>query len=494
MATLTATPDPTTGSVLLVLDRTIVDDTFTRVVGAGGFGNATPTGGAWTVAPTAPQFSVNGTQGVISTAVVNTTYRAWLQAGLTDFTATVRSIVNVLPLTAPIDSGIMARYDVANTYFYARVRLPTTGRATLSIQHVSGATLTPLTAEIPIAGFTVSAANDFRVTLTITGSMIAAKAWLNADAEPQLFSAVAQSTAFMVGSVGVMAMRATGNTNGAVNVFYDDFQVDAGVEPLNLFRVTPDGVRALVRGSGFFTAEPANTAVFWDNEAPFDVDIFYVLTSAYPGASDVVTSNTVQLLSNGDGWLRDPYVPANNIRLETEGDIFDFCDDEPRIMFAGLSPKTYESASGVFEIIDAQRPDTVAQTRKRYGSALTLISKELEDIDSIETIIAGGYPILLSLPPMYGFGLPYGTDWVTVLNVSSSAMGVDQRLPARVWSLPFRLSSIAVDVDTGNTGGNGIGGGDATYDVLAASVIGTTYNSLTAAALTYDQIAAGTGY
>lgn len=493
MATLTATPDPTTGSVLIQLDRTIVDDTFTRVVAPGGFGNATPTGGAWTVAPTAAQFSVNGTQGVISTAVVNTTYRAFLQSGLTDFTATVRSIVNVLPLTAPIDSGIMARYDVANTYFYARVRLPTSGRATLSIQHVSGATLTPLTAEIPIAGFTVSAANDFRVTLTIAGNMIAAKAWLNADADPQLFSATAQSTAFTVGAVGVMAMRATGNTNGATNVFYDDFQVDASVEPLNLFRVTPDGMRTLVRGSAFFTAEPANTAVFWDNEAPFDVDIFYTLASV-ASPTETVTSNIVQLLSNGMAWLRDPYVPANNILLEVEGDIFDFCDDEPRIMFAGLSAKAYESASGVFEIIDAQRPDTVAQIRKRYGSALTLISKELADIDSIETIIAGGYPLLLSLPIVYGFGLPYGTDWVTVLNVSSSAMGVDQRLPARVWSLPFRLSSIAVDVETGNTGGNGIGGGDATFDVLAASAIGLTYNSLTASGLTYDQIAAGTGY
>ncbi len=495
MASLVATPDPLTGSVLVELDRQLVIDSFTRVVAAGSWGSTSEVGGAYTVAPTAASFSVNGTVGQMVTTVTATAYRAFLSPVITDVDAHARIVVPVNPLTASIDAGIMLRYQSGTeTYYEARVQLSPGGvSATLSLQYVVAGTFTPLTAEVAIPGFTVSGSNNFHIRATISGNLIRARAWLDGTAEPQDWLVSSRNTLLTSGLVGLQAWRSTGNTNGAVTVSFDDFWVLASVEPLNLWRVTADGEEVLVRGSLFFTEDPAGTAVIWDNEAPFDTNVFYVLKSS-DSITATITSNVVSLDSDGDVWLRDPYVPANNIVIEISDVPFDYCDETPRIMFTDLLGKVYANASGIFDVIDAQRPHTIAQTRKRYASTLVLTSKEAEDVTSIETIVAGGYPLLLSLPTVYQFGLPYGTDWVSIGDVESSPVGVDRRLPARVWTMPFRLSEAPADIDTGNTGGNGSGGGDATYDVLAASVIGLTYTSLAAAGFTYDDIAAGTGY
>jgi hypothetical protein len=495
MASLVATPDPVTGAVLVELDRQLVFDEFTRVVGLGSWGSASGIGGANTLlgGTVATDYQVNGTQGQMILNTTATTRSAFLLTGLTDMDITVQIVVPVTPTGASVDSGIFIRNTAAAGYF-ARVRLNTGGTATLSIQHrTAGGVLSPLTDEVQIPDFTISASNDFKVRATISGSRIRARAWESADAEPQSWLVEARDVIYTSGGVGLFAIRNSGNTNGVFTVSFDNFIVLASVEPLNLWRHTPDGGEVLVRGSSFFTPYPAGTGVFWDNEAPFDVNIFYTLRSA-DSDTDTITSNTVNLDSGGDVWLRDPYDPSLNLIIEIVDVMFDYCDDTPRIMFGDLLGKIYTSASGIFDVIDAQRPETIAQTRKRYASTLILHSKEAADVEAIEAIIAGGYPLLLSLPPVYQFGLPYGTDWVTFGDVESIPVGVDRRVPARVWSMPFRLSDVPADIDTGNTGGNGVGAGGATYDDLMASVIGLTYTSLAAAGFTYDDIAAGTGY
>lgn len=495
MASIVATPDPTTGSVLIQLDRRLVVDDFNRVVALGSWGSASTIGGAYTLlgGTIATDYQVNGTRGQMILNTAGTTRSAYLLSGLTDMDATVRIVVPVIPTGADIDVGINLR-GAALEHYRARFKVSTTGIGTLSFQYRDAAgVLFPLTAEVTVPNFVVAASNDIQIRATISGNLMRARAWTTGAAEPQSWLIEARNTQLTSGYVGVAAIRNTGNTNGVVTIDFEDFSVMASVEPLNLWRHTPDGEEVLVRGSGFFTEDPAGTGVFWDNEAPFDVDIFYTLRSA-DSVTDTITSNTVSLLSNGDAWLRDPYNPSLNLVIEISDTPFDYCTNDPRIMFADLQSKVYDSASGVFDLIDAQRPETISQTRKRYGSTLYLTSKESEDVEAIEAIIAGGYPLLLSLPPVYQFGLPYGTDWVTFLAVQSDPPGIDRRLPTRNWIMPFRLSLPASDTVTGGTGGNGIGGGGATFDDLAASVIGLTFNSLTASALTFDDISAGTGY
>jgi hypothetical protein len=491
MASLTATANPATGSVLINLDRTLVRDAFNRVV-VNGWGTASTAGGAYTlVGGAAADYDVDGNFG-LQDSIVGTFHSGQI-SNSGSITADARFIIPVTPSGAATDVGILTRGSGGDFYLF-RVRINPGGPVTAQIFLRVGGVLTPLSEAVDI-DFFITGTNNIGITIQDSGTRLQMKAWRSLLAEPVAWTIDVPDPVGRGGAaVGLYSLSNTGNTNGAFTYQFDNFRALVGVAPLNLYRVTPDGTETLVRGSGFTTQYPEGVAVIWDNEAPFDVNVFYVLRSSNNPNLNVLTSNTVNLSSGGDVWLRDPYNPSNNIVIEISDDQFDYCNEIPRIMFSDLVGRVYSNASGVFDIIDAQRPQTVAQTRKRYASTLILTSKEAADVESIETIIAGGYPLLLSLPPVYQFGLPYGTDWVAILDVDASPVGVDRRVPTRVWTLPFRLSEVPADIEAGNTNGNGVGGGDATYDILAASVIGTTYTSLAATALTYNDIAAGTGY
>ena len=206
------------------------------------------------------------------------------------------------------------------------------------------------------------------------------------------------------------------------------------------------------------------------------------------------TSNTVNLDSGDDGWLRDPVDPSRNLRIVMD-DFFDECVDVDVIVFSGLGTRDYANASGIFDIVDDRRPVTVSQKRKNYGSVLTLTSYTLDDVDGLEDIFDPGRILILSLPIVYGFGhRSAGSDYITCYDIADAVIGVDQRVTTRVWTIPFRLSYEPADTSEGGQGGNGIGGFNATYDALAASALGLTYNSLTASGETYLQVAQGVGY
>jgi hypothetical protein len=208
------------------------------------------------------------------------------------------------------------------------------------------------------------------------------------------------------------------------------------------------------------------------------------------------TSNTVVLDSDDDGWLRDPVDPTRNVRIVMSS-FFDECVDVDTVVFSGLAPRVYANAAGIFDIIDDRRPVTVSQTRKNYASGLTLTSYTLDDIDALEDLFDPNRVLVLSLPVSANYGWAhrsYGTDYITCFDVTQSVIGVDQGVTTRTWDIPFRLSYAPPDTSEGGTGGNGIGGAGATYDDLAASALGLTYNSLTASGETYLQVAQGVGY
>jgi hypothetical protein len=126
---------------------------------------------------------------------------------------------------------------------------------------------------------------------------------------------------------------------------------------------------------------------------------------------------------------------------------------------------------------------------------MILASKSLTDVDDLEALIAPGTVLMLSLPAAYGFGRPYGSDYITVQDVVQAPVDTDDyQTPFRAWELPFMLSPSPPDTNEGMTGSNGIGGGGATYADMTASVIGASYATTTATGLTYQQLAQGVGY
>jgi hypothetical protein len=416
-------------------------------------------------------------------------------AGLVDHGYFHQVTVAVLALTQPIQVSAMARFVDTSNYYFAEVSIAPTNTVTLNLRKNVLGVLTTLSSvvldQVHAAGAT------WNVGIDVCGRTVRAKAWRSTVTEPGWMLVAVDGDLTTGTAVGARSFLVTGNTNVNPVMAYDNAFAYIS-QPVRLYRVTVDGVRTEVRGSPGFTENPTAaaataTAVFWDSEAPFDTDVFYELTSNCSTFA-AVASNTVSLDSGGDGWLRDPVDPSRNLRIVME-DSFDECVDEDVIVFSGLSDRDYANASGIFDRVQAARPATVSMKRKNYGSVLTLTSFSLDDVDSLEDIFADGRILSLTLPMVYGWAhRSFGTDYITIFDVNQSLLGVDQRGSFRVWTVPFRLSPEPADTSGGGTGGNGVGGGDATYDVLAASVIGATYNSLTAAGFTYTQIAQGTGY
>jgi hypothetical protein len=495
MATVVATPDPATGTVLVQVEQTTLRDLFTRVV-ASSWQNAT-TGQAWIASGgVSGNYNVNGTQGTHTMTTVNVARHSWTipQAGLTDHVFFIQVTVPVLALTQPIQESAMARFASVSNYYFAEVSFaPSTDIATLNLRKNVLGVITTLASVVLPQVHAVGA--TWNIGISACGSTIKAKAWRSTVAEPEWLLSVNDFDLTTGDGVGARSFLVTGNTNASPIMAFDNAYAYISDE-LSLYRVTPDLVETQVLGSPFSTNAPtaaANsaTATLWDPAAPFDVNVFYRLYSDC--GSLAVTSNTVLLDADGFGWLRDPSNPSRNIAISLDA-FFDPCVDEDVVVFSGLGDPQYASASGVYDIVDAQRPNTVSQTRKNYASSLALTSFSLDDIINLEDLYAPGTILSLTLPTSYGWALrTFGTDWITIGDIQQSYIGRDQELTARGWSMPFRLSPPPPNLGGGN-GGNGVGGGGATYDDLAASVIGTTYNTLTASGNTFDQVAAGTGY
>lgn len=495
MASLTATPDPATGSVLLDVEQSLVRDIFSRVV-ANGWGNAT-TGQLWTTQGGAVgDYSVNGTQGVHTNNTVGAGRFSFTSVGMTDMGAMVQVTVPVAALTQPFELFTLVRFTDTINYYAAMIQIAPSGVVTLFARKVRLGVITNLGSvvlgQVHVPGAT------WLMAAEVCGTTLKVKAWRSTVTEPGWMLEVTDFDVVTGSNTGVRSVLSSGNTNGTVAFAYDNF-VSWISQPIKIFRVTPNNVRTEVRGSPLNTTNPtaaAATAIatLWDNEAPLDTVIYYVLTSNC-GSTAVLTSSSVTLDGQGGGWLRDPMTPANNIRIAFSDTQFNDCDETMRVELLDWEPRVYRTASGIFDIVNAQRPSTVSMRRKRYESSMTFASKTLDDIDAIEEIIAPGTILLLSLPAGYGFGRPYGTDFITIADVAQDPVDTDNYLtPFRSWEIPFALSPAPADLDTGGTGSNGIGGGGATYADMTASAIGTTYATTTATGLTYQQLAQGVGY
>ncbi len=495
MTSVTATPDPTTGTVLVQVEQTIGRDTYTRVV-AGGWGSLT-SGQVWTnTGGAAGDYSVTGTRGQVSNNSLNVARITTWDTGFNDHDTTYTWVTpGVAPAGGDFANAVLTRYTDTSNYYFAHLSIAASQVVTLTIRkRVLGVNTDLVSITLPLAH---AINRQYNLRMAVCGTTLKAKAWIPAsESEPGWLLTTTDFDLTTGTRTGQRSILGSAVSNPLPIAFQFDDLVTIVGETLHLYRVV-DGVRTQVSGSPFGTnagtaAANSATATLWDGAAPLDTTMSYELTSDC-SSTTVASSADVTLDSDGSGWLRDPSDPTLNLRIEMDG-FFDDCIDQDRIVFGGPGNPEYSNASGVFDLVDNPRPNTVSMLRKRYASSLTLTSFSLDDVLNLEDIFASGRVLLLSLPADYGWAIREGgTDYITCGDITQEYLGVDQRVVARTWTIPFRLSNPPA-VLPGGDGGNGIGGGGATYDDLAASVIGTTYNSLTASGFTYDQIAAGTGY
>lgn len=225
---------------------------------------------------------------------------------------------------------------------------------------------------------------------------------------------------------------------------------------------------------------------------PLPLNTYYDTLRAWALGTFSLTSAPVTLVAGRDGWVRDPQDPGRSVRLDNCASHTVSCLDADRfVFFQGLDDESYDSATGVFDVIDSENPLTVAQTRKGKATSLRLVSTTLADIPPLKRLFSDGRDLAVSLPVDYGWGIEsYGTEAVTVGNVGVTRLNRRQMAkPQRVWNLPVRVVDADETYPTGWTGSNNIPVPGATFGDMKAT--GKTYGQLKASARTYLDWAQG---
>ncbi|WP_185993046.1 hypothetical protein [Streptomyces sp. 130] len=182
----------------------------------------------------------------------------------------------------------------------------------------------------------------------------------------------------------------------------------------------------------------AEQAVYTDTTAPFGTPLYYRATGDQTGS--VTTYTAGPLDQAGQVWLRDPLRPWADLAL-------DFCDaaqsghvpgcaqPSPELVWVGLGDETWRADSGLFDVLNAERPADVWARRKHADTSLTFFTRSLDAIDRVYDLFTAGGPLLLQLPPEYGVR----DRFVQPGDVTMSRISRDQRRPERRWEVPVTV-------------------------------------------------------
>lgn len=224
----------------------------------------------------------------------------------------------------------------------------------------------------------------------------------------------------------------------------------------------------------------AQVGIFNDTTAPLDTVLWYRWTGS-PGGATIVQGPYIEQ-STGSVLLKDPLRPWANLELTfcatATNALSQLCaPNGPELVWVGLAEKTYRSDANLFGVYGARMPADVYGVRKRLDSEMRIMSRTLAAKDAVETLFAGGGPLQLQLPAIYGF-----PDIVVQPgDLTENYISQDQRRPMRLWAAPFT----AVPVPFGPAQGTA----DANWCAMADTY--PTYADLTATGLTWAQVAAG---
>lgn len=226
----------------------------------------------------------------------------------------------------------------------------------------------------------------------------------------------------------------------------------------------------------------SQVGVFYDTTAPLDTNVWYRWTGDAGGGT--ITQGPYIEVSTGTVLLKDPLRPWANLELSfcatPQLALAEICGPTaPDLIWAGFGDKVYRADANLYDVYGSRVPADTYGVRKRLDGELRILSKTLAAKDAVETLFAGGGPIQIQTPDVYG--LP---DIIVQPGdlVEAYLSGVrDQRRPYRLWTAPFTV----VDAPLGPVQGTA----EANWCVLAE--LYPTYADLTAAGFTWGQVASG---
>jgi hypothetical protein len=219
--------------------------------------------------------------------------------------------------------------------------------------------------------------------------------------------------------------------------------------------------------------------IFYDTTTPLDTNVWYRWT-ADTGETEI--QGPYIEVSTGTVLVKDPLRPWANIELtfcsSAQQALAEACaQGGPTLVWAGFEDKVYRSDASLFDVYGARVPADLYGIRKRLDGGMKILSKTLAAKDSVETLYAGGGPIQIQTPAVYG--LP--DIVVQPGDVTEGYISIDQRRPFRLWEAPFTI----VDAPLGPKQGTA----EANWCAVAEAF--PTYADLTASGFTWGQVASG---
>ncbi|MDQ1572032.1 MAG: hypothetical protein QOF79_2706 [Actinomycetota bacterium] len=218
-----------THSVAVVAGSTaLANDTFNRTV-TGGFGTASPAGGAWTSTGTVADLAVTPGAGTIALPAGG---RAGAYLGTVSSTS-VDVLTKVAFSRVPVAGNgyyayVYARQKSATSSYQTRVRMTPGGITRISLSKFDGSgTEVSLTTEVSGPTLAVGTKLDVRVEATgISPTTLRVKVWLDSAAEPAAWTqTVTDSSAALqsAGRVGLEGYLSGATTNGPITATFSTF-------------------------------------------------------------------------------------------------------------------------------------------------------------------------------------------------------------------------------------------------------------------------------
>lgn len=421
--TYTATVMTAAGAVILTPPAAILLDTFTRTTAASWSPPGADTGQLYTTSGgAAADYSTTGTRGQMALTTTDITRFATVPGPETNAEFAVTIFPTVVALTQPFSAGFAARCDVTGNGVFGRVVFGLAGALSVELgRTVAGVDSGGGPIGI-IRGYTALSA--IRVVYQIWGDQFRIRAFDATGPDPGGWQDTLTTTFATPasGRFGLRAKRNLGNTNGTINVQFDNFSVTdvcADLEPVTF-------------------------------------------------SSEVVTEEC-------DGCFRlgDPVRPCNDVQICLCADGVE-CGGDGGIFFAGMTADTYASNSGSLLPVNAEYPIPVSRNRRQPSGAFAVVPMSFADRDRLLALLRPGGVLLWRGPAEYGTGDRY----LDVFDVPVAPPISNLLLQPRIVNLPFQTAKAPVGPSKGVCGARV---GDlceefATWDAMAAA--GVTWADL----------------
>lgn len=342
------------GEVITQPADALVTDTFTRVVAAGW--GSTDTGQAWTnTGGAAADHSVTGTRGQMATVTIATNYLASIPMTTPNADAMVSAFPAAIALTQSTQMELWLRGDGTALNGYRVVAImQVSGLVDIQLQRVVAGVATTLATLGSVLTYT--AATMLGIRLQAWGNQLNAMVWDNTGPMPTAFQLTATDTTFTApGTLNLLARRNAGNTNGTINMQWDNLTVtDVCAEPVD------------------------------------------------------VTSCTTAVTIACDGCFRlgNPVRPCDDVRICLCADGVD-CGGTGGLFFVSMTPDTRTDNSGQMVPVNDAYPIPTSRRRMKPTSTLTVSATSFVARNELIELLDPGEPLLLRTTPEFGIGDRY---------------------------------------------------------------------------------------